>query len=236
MLSYYVANIYHYDIATGKKRSWKNGLRTNCEYIWFSVLFWFMFKFFHFSFCACVDVFSAISFGSYSFGVLKKLGMIFPENPKYVHSKKQLLTSTLGPLKAIFLVLYKTVLTFDSVSEISKCYRHWCESCHLNSRWWILSSISPEEINVMSKIHEIPLLLYFLFIYLFVLHFPACKCKNGQRAKILLYRPSFKAMFALYRIAFAHARKPYRIWLLFTKERWFRRDFCNEAKLCRVDL
>ena len=35
-------------------------------------------NFFDFSFCACVDVFSAISFGSYNFGILKKLGMIFP--------------------------------------------------------------------------------------------------------------------------------------------------------------
>ena len=37
--------------------------------------------------------------------------------------------------------------------------------------------------------------------------------------------------FTLYRIALAPARKPYRIWLLFTH-----RGFCNGAKLCRVDL
>ena len=79
-------------------------------------------------------------------------------------------------------MLYKTVVTFDSVSEISKCYRHWCESCHLNSRWWILSSVSPEEIHVMSKIHEIPLLLYFLFIYLFYTCLPAnAKLVNVQK-------------------------------------------------------
>ena len=156
MLSYYVANIYHYDIATEKKRSWKNGLRTNCEYIWFSVLFWFMFKFFHFSFCACVDVFSAISFGSYSF---EKAWNDLPIKSKVCSFKETATDQYSRPIKGNIFSAVQNCFNFDSVSEISKCYRHWCESCHLNSRWWILSSISPEEINVMSKIHEIPLLL-----------------------------------------------------------------------------
>ena len=44
-------------------------------------------------------------------------------------------------------------------------------------------------------------------------------------------------MFTLYPIAFAPARKPHRIRLLFThKKRWFQRDFCNRTQLCRADL
>ena len=37
-----------------------------------------------------------------------------------------------------------------------------------------------------------PSLTIFFFIYLFVLHFPPCKCKTGQRAKILLYCPPLR--------------------------------------------
>ena len=47
----------------------------------------------------------------------------------------------------------------------------------------------------------------------------------------------FKAMFTLYRIAFAPARKPYRIRLLFTHENGdFGANFCNGANLRRADL
>ena len=40
-----------------------------------------------------------------------------------------------------------------------------------------------------------------------------------------------KTRFSLYQVAFAHARKPYRIGLLFThRNGYFRRDFCDGAK------
>ena len=42
-------------------------------------------------------------------------------------------------------------------------------------------------------------------------------------------------LFTRYRIAFAHARKSYRIGLLFTHKNGDY-DFCNRAKLCRADL
>ena len=38
------------------------------------------------------------------------------------------------------------------------------------------------------------------------------------------------------RIPLAPARKQYRIGLLFTQERWFRRDFCNRAKLRHISV
>ena len=46
-----------------------------------------------------------------------------------------------------------------------------------------------------------------------------------------------KAMFTVYRIAFAPPRKPYWIGLLLTKKKLlWRRDFCDKERLCLADL